>query len=459
MAGDRPSLMIVDDDRHLVTQIVWALRDEFDIRSAHDRPAAIAALEADPPDLLLLDLCLPPDNVPEEGFRILQAARRRGGDTLVVISSALEERSSALRAITEGAYDVFQKPADLDTLRIVLRRALERQTLERENRRLRDELSRRFSVDGLIGVSEPMNRVAESIRRVADAAVTVLIQGESGTGKELVARAIHFSGARRAAPFVPVNCAALPETLLEAELSGHERGAFTGAVASRAGRFEAADGGTLFLDEIGCLTPSAQVTLLRVLEDRRVERLGSNKSRPVDIRLIAATNEDLREKVERGAFREDLFFRIAVFPIKVPALRDRAGDIPLLAEHFMHAARTERGARALRFSPEAMIALAAHDWRGNVRELRNKVESAALLADGDEVTVEHLALAPPAAAPGQAVGAGNGAPVDFKTSVEAYEKRLLVEAIRNAGGKKAEAARQLGLDQGQMKYLVRKYAL
>jgi DNA-binding NtrC family response regulator len=466
-AGARPSLLVVDDDVYLAEQLRWALKDDHQVTVANDRVRGLAALAEVKPDLVLVDLCLPPDNVPDEGFRILNAARAAGRGTMVIMMSGLEEREAALRAVAEGAYDFFQKPFDIPTLRVVVGRALERQALEKENRRLREELRDRFHFNGIIGVSAPMQRVLDAIRRVADSPVTVCLTGESGTGKEVVARAIHYSGGRREAPFMAVHCGALPETLLEAELFGHEKGAFTGAVTTRLGRFEAADGGTLFLDEIACLPASTQMKLLRVLEERTVERLGSNRSRPVDIRLIAATNEDLEAKVRRGEFREDLFFRINVFPILIPPLRDRREDIPLLAEYFLRRTSEARGAVSKRFGAGVKEALAARTWRGNVRELLNLVETVALLSDGDTIELASLPPAPAAAgaasrgspaAAGGGSAEGDGA-VDLKVALQSYERRLLVEAIERCRGVKAQAARELGLDPSQMKYLVRKHGL
>ena len=456
MSAPRPSVLLVEDDPHLADQMRWALKDSFDLRIAGDREQALDALTAHP-DIVLLDLCLPPDNVPEEGFRVLRAARSGGSESMVIVMSATEEREAALRAVSEGAYDFFSKPVDLPTLRVVVDRALERQSLERENRRLRKQLRDRFNIGGIVGISEPMQRVFDAVRRVADSPVTVTLQGDSGTGKELVARAIHFNGSRRDGPFVAVHCAALPETLLEAELFGHEKGAFTGAVAARVGRFEAAEGGTLFLDEIACLNPSTQIKLLRVLETRTVERLGSNKARPVDIRLIVATNEDLEEKVREGEFREDLFFRVNVFPIRLPTLRERREDIPLLADYFLKRIAEERGLPPKRLSPEAREALLAREWRGNVRELLNVVETLALMADGETIGVEHL----PRSWDAGAAARGGAASVsgDFKTAVRKFEEDLLRDSIRRARGVKAQAARALGLDAAQMKYLTRKYNL
>jgi Nif-specific regulatory protein len=285
----------------------------------------------------------------------------------------------------------------------------------------------------------------------------VFLEGESGTGKELVARAIHFAGKRREGPFVAVHCAALPETLLEAELFGHEKGAFTGAVASRVGKFESANGGTLFLDEIACLNSTTQIKLLRVLEQRTVERLGSNRLCPVDIRLIVASNEDLQAKVDRGDFRKDLFFRVHVFPVRLPPLRERRDDILLLAEHFLRRSRETGGVPPKRFSPVVRSALLSRDWPGNVRELMNTVEMLALVSDGDVIEPSALPyewqtdLSESALARAREAG--------LRSAVDEFERRLLLEAIERAGGVKAQAARELKLNPSQMKYLTRKHKL
>ena len=455
MTGHRASLLVVEDDRLHADQLRWALDEEYEVRFATDVDAALAALDHAEPDLLLLDLCLPPEMSPEAGFRILGAARARHPDAVVVVMSALEERDQALRAIDSGAYDFFSKPVDVPALRVVLTRALERRNLERENRRLHDDLARRYCTNEIVGVSAPIQKVHEAIHRVCDVPVTVLIEGESGTGKELVARAIHFSGSRRSGPFVALHCAALPESLVESELFGHERGAFTGAETARTGRFEAAHGGTLFLDEVSTLPLAVQVKLLRVIEERAVTRLGSNQPRPIDIRLVVATNEDLDAMVQRREFREDLLYRIRGFPIRLPALRDRREDIPLLADHFLLRASAERGGPALRFDADARLELERRAWPGNVRELQHVVESLAFTVQGQIIGARDL---PPAAGLPLA-GSAEELPSDFKEAMRLHERRLLERALARTGGVKARAARELGLDPAQMKYLVRKHGL
>ncbi|MCU0222920.1 MAG: sigma-54 dependent transcriptional regulator [Acidobacteria bacterium] len=456
MPGSRTLLLVVEDDRLHADQLRWALGEHYALQFAADRDSGVAALAESAPDLVLLDLCMPPEMSPEAGLAVLRAVRARDPDTPVVVMSALEEREPALRAVEQGAWDFFTKPIDVAALKVVFSRALERQALARENRRLRADLEQRFQVEGIVGASPAMVRVLEAIRRVADSPVTVTIEGESGTGKELVARAIHYSGARRNGPFVAVHCAALPDSLVESELFGHEKGAFTGADAPRVGRFEAARGGTLFLDEIATLPPAVQVKLLRVLEERAVVRLGSNELRPVDIRLVVATNESLEARVARKEFREDLLFRIRGFPILVPPLRERREDIPLLAEHFLRTACERDGRPAKHLDPEARRELTARRWPGNVRELLHAMENLALTVDRETVRPEDLPPPPESLPP---LGAMNEAPSDFRTAVLRFERQLLEGAIAREGGVKARAARALGLDPAQMKYLVRKHGL
>jgi two-component system response regulator HydG len=454
--GPRSLLLVVEDDRLHADQLRWALGEHYALRFAADRDSGLAALAEAAPDLVLLDLCMPPEMSPEAGLAVLRAVRARDPDTPVVVMSALEEREPALRAVEQGAWDFFTKPIDVSALKVVLSRALERQALARENRRLRADLERRFQVEGIVGASPAMVRVLEAIRRVADSPVTVTIEGESGTGKELVARAIHYSGSRRNGPFVAVHCAALPDSLVESELFGHEKGAFTGADAPRVGRFEAARGGTLFLDEIATLPPAVQVKLLRVLEERAIVRLGSNEPRPVDIRLVVATNESLEARVARKEFREDLLFRIRGFPIPVPPLRERREDIPLLAEHFLRTACERNGRPPKHLDAEARRELTARRWPGNVRELLHAMENLALTVDGETVRPEDLPPPPESLPP---LHAADAAPSDFKAAVLCFERQLLEGAIAREGGVKARAARALGLDPAQMKYLVRKHGL
>ncbi len=448
------TLLVVEDDPLLLDQLRWSLKGLFEVRGARDANEGRTLLNSDP-DLYLFDLRLPPSGQVEEGLKLLEEVRRRDPEATVVIMSGEEDRQVALRSIELGAFDFFRKPVDPALLLIILARALERRRLLVENRELKQEARAGQSFDRLVGASPPMKKLFSEIERVAPTDATVLLFGESGTGKELVAHSIHDRSPRKDHPFVALNASALPEALAESELFGHEKGAFTGAIASRPGRFELAQGGTLFLDEIGTLSAAVQSKLLRALETHEIERVGGRRTIPIDFRLISATNEDLEKKVADGAFREDLFYRINTIPLRIPPLRERPGDIPLLAEHFLSkfTARHRRPAR--RLSPEVQDRLGAHPWRGNVRELEHVIEMLVLFSDGENIGEEDLprALRQPAVITRQTES------LPFAKAVEEFEKRLLADTIASAGGIKAEAARRLGLDPNQIKYLCRKYGL
>ncbi len=446
-------LAIVEDDRALRDQLVFALKGAFEVETAADAAAGLALAER-PFDVFLVDLRLPPSNEADEGLRLLAALRKRRPDAAVVVMTGESERKWALRAVELGAYDFFEKPFDKAELLLVLRRALERSRILAENEALRREAERRTSFDRIVGASAPMRALFSKIEKVAGADVTVLLQGESGTGKELVAEAIHHLSPRRAGPFVAVNGSALPEGLAESELFGHEKGAFTGALAARAGRFEQAHGGTLFLDEVSTLSPGVQAKLLRALESRSFERVGGKKTIHADLRLVAAANEDLSALVKKGVFREDLFYRLNTVLLVLPALRERREDLPLLVEFFALRAARRHGRAPKTFTPEALEALSRMPFPGNVRELEHLVEMVTLMVDEEAVTPAHL---PATEAPGP--DSGGGAPESFAAAVARFEKDLLSGAIVRADGVKAHAAKALGLDANQMKYLCRKYGL
>jgi two-component system NtrC family response regulator len=445
----------VEDDAILLEQLTWALKGKFAVSAARDATHGRGLCESEP-DLYLFDLRLPPSGQVQEGMDLLRYVRKRDPDSTVVMMSGEGEREHALRAIALGAFDFFQKPIDTAELLLILHRALERRRLLAENRELR-QAARPLSASlgRIIGQSAPMKALARDIERVAGSDATVLILGESGTGKDLVAQSIHAGSPRHDRAFVAVNAAALPESLAEAELFGHEKGAFTVAVASRPGRFELASGGTLFLDEIGTLSPAVQSKLLRVLETREVERVGGRRPIPVDFRLLSATNEDLEAKVAAGSFREDLFYRIHTVPLRIPPLRQREGDVRLLAGHFLETFGARHGKPGR--SPAALARLEAHPWRGNVRELQHVIEMLVLFSDGPEIGEDELPK--PLREKPRAEPASGGTPPSFAAAVEEYEKRLLSEAIAASGGVKAEAARRLGLDANQIKYLCRKHGL
>jgi len=448
---------IVEDDRELLDQIRWALKGKFDVSTADDAAAGLA-LVADDPDVFLIDLRLPPSREPREGLDLLRGIRERRPDVAVVVMTGEKERSFALKAVELGAYDFFRKPVDPAELVLILGRAVERRRLVAENRVLRDEVSSLHPFGTIVGTSAPMRALFRSIEKVAPSDATVLITGESGTGKELVAQSLHRASPRASAAFIAVNSSALPETLAESELFGHEKGAFTGAISSRPGKFELAHRGTLFLDEAATLSPSVQAKLLRVLESRQFERVGGNRTISVDIRLLVATNEDLEKRVAAGTFREDLFYRLNTVTLRIPPLRERTGDIPLLVDYFRDKWGRHHGRPSRRFSPGALEAFAGHPWPGNVRELAHLVEMLTLMVEGEEISRDDLPRSFASAAgpvPLPEAIAGESLPA----AVARFEKELLSRAIARASGVKARAARDLGLDANQMKYLCRKYGL
>ncbi len=455
--SERPlgRIVIVEDDPFLLEQLTWALKGKFAVSAARDAAQGRALCDSEP-DLYLFDLRLPPSNEASEGLDLLRHVRRRDPAATVVMMSGEGERAHALEAIALGAFDFFQKPVDTAQLLVILNRALERRRLLAENRELRREAGEAASPGSarLVGRSAPMRRLLKEIEKVAPSDATVLLQGESGSGKELVARAIHAGSPRRERAFVAVNASALPESLAESELFGHEKGAFTGAVASRPGRFELAEGGTLFLDEIGTLSAGVQAKLLRAIESREIERVGGRRPIAVDFRLVSATNEDLEARVAAGTFREDLYYRINTIPLAIPPLRERHGDVPLLAEHFLESVCAREGMPRKRLSPQALERLEAHSWRGNVRELAHAIELAVLFSEGGEIGEDDLPRTLRGGSP-----ARTPEPKSYAAAVEEFERRILSEAIAASGGVKAEAARRLGLDANQIKYLCRKFGL
>ena len=455
------SILIVEDDALLREQLCLALRQSYDVAQAGSSEEALAHLAHGPTDVVLLDLQLRANGSIEDGFSVLREVRRQARDLVVIVMTGNPRHETRLRAIEEGAADCFSKPFDVRELKLVVMRCLERQDLERENRRLKQQMVQQYSFQSLIGCSPVMTELFDSIRRIADSPATVLLMGESGTGKELVARAIHFQSSRRDAPFVAVHCSALPETLIESELFGHEKGAFTGAVAVREGRFEIAHGGTLFLDEIGTLNLNLQTKLLRVLEEKQFERIGGRKTLHVDVRLVAASNEELAQLVAQGRFREDLFFRLHVLPLRLPPLRDRREDIPLLANYFIRQYCEQGKIPLKKLAPEALQQLMGSTWKGNVRELENAIQRAVLICDSDTLGAEHL---PPQVSGGWHPGANGIVAVPLEglhlaDAVARYEKELLKAALRQSGGVKTRAAKLLHLSKEQMKYLCRKYEL
>jgi DNA-binding NtrC family response regulator len=427
------TILVVDNDREMVALLRRHLESQgWTVTTATSGPDALSAVTAGAFDVILTDLVM--DEV--DGLELLREAHRRDGHARVILMTAFGSLETAMAAIRHGAYDFLTKPFTLDEVTLAVERALDDRRLREENRRLKAQVAERFSFDRILGRSKPMQAVFEQIRAVAASDASILLLGESGTGKELVASAIHQHSLRRDGPFVPVNCAAIPEPLLESELFGHEKGAFTGADRKRRGLFVEATGGTVFLDEVGDIPLTLQVKLLRVLQDRLIRPVGGSGDVLLDIRVISATHRDLPALVGEGRFREDLYYRLAVIPIRLPSLRERREDIMLLAQHFLGETARTLGKPIDGFDDEATAWLLGHQWPGNVRELRNVVERAATLSRGDRVTLADLRIE---FAMDSAPGSGRR-PTLIELEDE-YMRRILQET----GGDKIAAARILGI--------------
>jgi two-component system NtrC family response regulator len=441
---DRPKLLIVEDDEALRTQYRYALREEYELAFAGDGRQALRQFAALRPALVSLDLGLPPRPArPDEGFAVLEQILELDPTARVIVVTGHHEREHAVRALHLGATDYHFKPVDLDELRVVLRRAAFLHGFEAGGEG-GGPAGARF--EEILGSTPKMKEIFGLLEQVARTDVTVLLEGESGTGKELAARAIHARSARRDGPFVAINCGAIPETLLESELFGSEKGAYTGAHARRRGKLELAHGGTLFLDEIGEMSPPLQVKLLRFLQERRLERVGGHEQIPVDTRVIAATNKALRAEIQAGRFREDLYYRLSVIVITMPPLRERGEDLVLLANAFLRRACHEHR-RRLRFSPAALQAITRHPWPGNIRELENAVQRGVIMARGRLVEPADMALAP---APVTAVPT-------LREARHETERRLLVDALTRTQGNISRAARELGVSRPAIHDLLDKH--
>jgi DNA-binding NtrC family response regulator len=450
---------IIDDDPTFRRRIAAPLTEDFEVFEGKDYEQAYALLREAELDVLLLDLSMPSGGV-REAVALLRELGESDIDTIVLALSEDERKTTTLRVMEAGAYDCFLKPVDADLLRTIIDRAVEQLGVERENRLLREEIHRKNALGDLLGSTDAMRDLFDSIRRVARTATTVVIRGESGTGKELVARAIHDLSPRRHRPFISVNCAALPETLMEAELFGYERGAFTGATAPKEGRVELAHRGTLFLDEIGTLSLALQSKLLRVLEDHTVVRLGGKKSIKVDFRLLTATNEDLEELVRQDGFREDLYYRIHVVPLFIPSLRERVEDIPLLVDYFVKVYSAANHLEPKRVAEDALQALKRYPWPGNVRELENVVQRMVLMSEEELITLKDVPKdVAQVAAVNQRRFRVPPQGLQLDEEVAAFERRWLEAALAQTEGIKAAAARLLGLNPDRMKYLCRKHKL
>ena len=432
------TILIVDDEKNTREGLRNSLEDSYEVYVAADAAGARAVMETDRIDLLLTDLRLGADN----GMELLRWALRQQHQPVCIMMTAYGSIDTAVEAMREGAYDFVTKPVNIDRLDLLIKRALQGSELERENVRLREQIDKRYGLENFVGESPAMAHVLETIRQVAPSRATVLITGESGTGKELAAHAIHRLSPRARGPFVAVHCAALSPQLLESELFGHEKGAFTGAGERRIGRFEQAAGGTLFLDEIGEIDAATQVKILRVLGERVFERVGGNKPITADVRLLAATNRDLARMVSEGKFREDLFFRLNVVQLHLPPLRDRREDIPLLAVHFLREAAKENDKPFRELTGEAMKCLADYDWPGNVRELRAAIEHGVVMASGAKITLRDL----PAAVRASAT-AGPAARGPLPLNLGETELSLIRRALDECKGNRTLAAQKLGISR------------
>jgi len=449
-------LLVVDDEAGVRESLRVLLRDCCEVLTAGDVKTGLELVDREMPSLILLDLVMPI----QSGLDFLDGLAERNCKTPVIVVSATTTVSLAVEAMKRGAKDFITKPFEADALRPKVMHYLEHQALEEEVHRLRQVVEGRMRFDDLVGRSEVMQEVFAAIERVARSRASVLITGESGTGKELVARSIHAHSARAKGPFIAINCAAIPENLIESELFGHERGAFTDARERRIGKFEAAAGGTLFLDEIGELSPNVQAKLLRALQEHRIERLGGTDSIKVDVRILAATNRDLEKAIADGRFREDLFYRIAVLPLALPALRERREDVTLLARHFLEKAYVEEGAGPRALSKSALAALENYNWPGNVRELANAIEHGRTLANGDELSAEDL---PDSILQANQVtrlrdGVRSGQ-LAFEEAVARFEGDLLRDALDRNRWNQTQTAEQLGLTRRLLKLKIDRHGL
>ena len=452
MSDPKPKLLIVEDDPGLQAQLKWAWPD-FEVIIAGDRASAIAALRSEEPPVVTLDLGLPPDaDGTTEGFAVLDAIMALKPDTKVIVASGHGARESALQAIAKGAYDFYQKPVDIEALGLIVRRALQLQQIEAENRQLTVRSGEDNKVLGrMITAAPEMIKVARTIERVANTNVSVMLLGASGTGKELLARGLHDASDRSGGAFVAINCAAIPENLLESELFGHEKGAFTGAVKTTEGKIELADGGTLFLDEVGDIPLPLQVKLLRFLQERVIERVGSRKSIPVDTRIVCATHQDLEAMIAAAQFREDLFYRLAEIVVKIPSLAERPGDAALLAKVFLGRFAREMNPAVKGFAADALAAIDAWGWPGNVRELENRVKRAVIMTETKLIGAVDLDLAEPGGAEAQTL--------NLKSAREGADRKVIRHALARSEGNISNTAKLLGISRPTLYDLLKQYDL
>jgi two-component system, NtrC family, response regulator len=461
----KPKILIIDDDEEIRTQMKWAVAADYTVALAGDRKEAIIRFQEHRPQVVLLDLGLPPNpNDTTEGMATLSALLTVDRSAKVIIISGQSDRENAMRAIGAGAYDFLSKPLDLEQLRLLLQRCFFVSALERDYRQLQDE-ERPGMFEGILGSNEKMEEVFRTVGKVAKATAPVLILGESGTGKEMIANAIHRRSAFKNKPFVAINCNAIPENLIESELFGYEKGAFTGANTQKIGLIETAEGGTLFLDEIGDLPPPVQVKMLRFLQEKRIQRVGGRQEIEVDARVLAATHVDLTAAIKEGRFREDLYFRLAVVVCKLPPLRDRGEDVILLAQDFLKRFGKQNGRENLSYDPAALKAIARHPWPGNVRELQNRVQRAVIMADSRRITCEDLEIGSSAAGGETGVPLNGGPKADFsqagglKEARETLERELVNQALNRNDGNISAAAKELGVSRPTFYELMNKLGI
>ena len=449
----KPKILIVDDDEAIRTQMKWALSEQYEVHFAEDRKAAGESFESNSPAVTLLDLGLPPrPNEPDEGLGVLSDILAIDNTAKVIIISGQGEKQNAIEAVGAGAYDFLCKPVEMEELRLLLRRCIQVVALEKEYHKLQQN-QRPDVFEDMLGTSPQMQEVFALIRKVATTNAPVLLLGESGTGKEMAAAAIHRRSTRKDGPFIAINCNAIPESLLESELFGHEKGAFTGAHVQRKGLLETASGGTLFLDEIGELPPAIQVKLLRFLQEQRLQRVGGRQEIQVDTRLVAATNANLKELINSGKFREDLYFRIAVVTIRLLPLRERGGDIVFLAREFLQRYSSQDGRPKMVFAPEALRAMSRYSWPGNVRELQNRVKRGVIMSSGSRVTAKDLELER------DQVNLTSSSTTTLRQAREHVERKMVEQALKRNSGKITSAAADLGISRPTLYELMEKLGI
>jgi two-component system, NtrC family, response regulator len=451
-------VVVIDDEVNAAAALETLLREDgYEVTKANDGRAGLLLVEQQAPDVVLTDLRMPE----LDGIELLTRIKRIRPETMVIMMTAYGTVKTAVKAMKLGAEDYLSKPIDVEELELVLQKTLEKKRLLEETHLLRQRLDHKYNLDNLVGESPEILAVFKTVRQVALSSASVLLLGESGTGKELFAQALHQNSPRRSKPFVKVACSALPETLLESELFGHEKGSFTGALYSRAGRFEAADGGTLFLDEIGDISPTVQIKLLRFLEEREFERVGGNRTFKVDVRIVTATHRDLRKKLEDGSFREDLYYRLNVIEVHVPPLRERAADISLLAHHFLTKFAKANHKDVRQISDQALALLLRHAWPGNVRELENAIERAVVLTDQAVLDVEHfptLRRGVDTAASKEPQRGGIGVSIPGSTMAE-LEREAIVRTLEAVDGSTSRAAELLQISTRKIQYKLKEYQL